>query len=220
MGDFKMTGDFAGAMVTVIPIILLLGGAEMLKLSKMYVEAAAPKHQQATAEILAAVYPGAEVEGPSSTPSPHTSDDAAQPGEQLWASFEILFALVWGLVAVAHVYMEVKLIQWLATTERPAAPILAERVTGTATLGFVMLLVSAFGPIFMIALDPLLVTLAKSRTTVGRILRLSLKLSLSRSPLGRKYEQAAAAAAGAASAAEGAESGDGAPRQTPNPPSL
>ncbi|NEY36492.1 hypothetical protein GTU99_30830, partial [Streptomyces sp. PRKS01-65] len=181
MGDYKMTEEFASAMVTVIPIILLLGGAEMLKLTKLYVEARFPEVNREVWEVLdlRPVHP--ETGEPAEIPLPRRESDGTAELSP-WGAFEIAFAGLWGLVAVAHVYMEVRLIQWLATAGRPAAPVLAERVTWVAGAGFVMLLVGAFLPIVTIGNMSVLLRLIRKEPRLGRllvpVLRMAARLSL------------------------------------------
>ncbi|MEU6483919.1 hypothetical protein [Streptomyces sp. NPDC046887] len=84
--------------------------------------------------------------------------------------FDRAFALLWGLVAAAHVYMEVRLIQWLAMSGRPKAPLLAERVTWVAGIGFVMLLFGAVLPLVVIRYVATMPYLLRSNG-LGRLLR-------------------------------------------------
>lgn len=176
VGDYKMTEEFASAMVTVIPIILLLGGAEMLKLTKVYVEARFPEVNREVWDALGRHLIRAEGGEPAEIPLPRREADG-KPELSSWGAFEILFAGIWGLVAVAHVYMEVRLIQWLATAERPAAPVLAERVTWVAGAGFVMLLVGAFLPILMIGHMSMLLSVVRREPRLGRLLAPALRMA-------------------------------------------
>lgn len=145
MNTYEMSEEFASAMVTVIPIILLLGWAEATKLSNVFVAAKAPAVDR---EVRAALVRIAN----DGTESPDRGDSPQEPVRQVpfARSLEVVLGLTWGVLAVLHVWAEVSLIRWLATTERPPSPDLAERVTEIAGAGFVMLLIGAFAPVFLI----------------------------------------------------------------------
>ncbi len=146
MNTYEMTEEFASAMVTVIPIILLLGWAEATKLSNVFVATKGPTVDHEVRTALARITN-------NGTESPdHEDPPRRRPVRQIpFARFlEVCFGLAWGVLAVLHVWAEVSLIRWLATTERLPSPDLAKQVTQIAGVGFVMLLIGAFAPVFLI----------------------------------------------------------------------
>ncbi|MGW0121737.1 hypothetical protein [Streptomyces sp. NPDC003327] len=139
-----MTEEFAGAMVTVIPIILLLGSAEFLKVSGTFMERLIPtldrEGLEATHKLLGRQQ---EVATP---PQPEEPLVLERLGSLLHKGVRFWTNTAWLTLACLHVYAEFRLIQWLATTERPEAPAMAQYVTKIATAGFVMLILGALVP--------------------------------------------------------------------------
>ncbi|MFF2475094.1 hypothetical protein [Streptomyces sp. NPDC058066] len=104
--QYKMTEEFAGAMVTVIPVILLVAAVEFITTIRQVEQ-----------------WLDAAVEDPAAPPrSPHITN--------------VLLSLVWCGIAVAHIAAEVDLIKWLASVKRPADPGMARFVTEVAVIGF------------------------------------------------------------------------------------
>ncbi|MGW1089647.1 hypothetical protein ACWD4L_25820 [Streptomyces sp. NPDC002596] len=169
-GNFKMTEEFASAMVTVIPIILLLGWAEVQKLSTTYVAKKAPSLDR---EIRAAMYrilsQEAGSQADADTSSGQEAENRKPPGQA--KIFEGLFAVVWGVLAVLHVLAELYLVRWLATTERAPSPGMARNVTLIAGAGFVMLLVGAFVPPLMLLYTSTALRLVSSIPLLSRFLK-------------------------------------------------
>jgi hypothetical protein len=169
-GNFKMTEEFASAMVTVIPIILLLGWAEVQKLSTTYVAKKAPSLDR---EIRAVMYQILSQEAgsqPDADASPGQEAENRTPPEQA-KIFEGLFAIAWGALAILHVVAELYLVRWLATTERAPSPGMARNVTLVAGAGFVMLLVGAFIPPLMLLYTSAALRLVSSIPLLSRFLK-------------------------------------------------
>ncbi|MGV9693777.1 hypothetical protein ACWDUX_32295 [Streptomyces sp. NPDC003444] len=144
-----MTEDFAGAMVTVIPIILLLGSAEFLKFSTAFVERLTPVVDREGVEAARALL-GQEPVAPS--PRPLLPPPIERTASMLNASLRRTLNIGWIILAAFHVYAEIRLIQWLATTERPEAPAMAKYITEIAAFGFVMLVVGALLPTLLLSI--------------------------------------------------------------------
>ncbi|MGW6747607.1 hypothetical protein [Streptomyces sp. NPDC055006] len=127
MGDYKMTGDFAGAMVTVIPVIMLMAVAEANKYAK---------------SVLRAVNAMLD----------YLTDEAVEEPPKPISAWHWPLTLAWLTLGMLHVVAEVKLIVWLAKTEHPAAPNQALFITIVASLGF---LVVVMGPFFAMSVGVL-----------------------------------------------------------------
>ncbi|MFJ5829513.1 hypothetical protein [Streptomyces sp. NPDC093089] len=136
-----MTEEFAGAMVTVIP---LLGSAEFLKVSGTFMERLIPTLDR---EGLEVVHKLLGRQHDVATPSqPEEPSPLERLGSMLHKEVRFWTNTAWLILACLHVYAEFRLIQWLATTERPEAPAMAQYVTKIATAGFVMLILGALAP--------------------------------------------------------------------------
>jgi hypothetical protein len=113
-----MTDGFASAMVTVLPVILLVATVQYNELGKRAAEA----NRQLTAEALREGWDEARfvqlVE--------HSPLIRRLKGLQAW----------WWTVLFLHVMAEVYLIFWLADDARPGHPAFAMLVAGVACLGF------------------------------------------------------------------------------------
>ncbi|MET7275635.1 hypothetical protein ABZS59_31310 [Streptomyces flaveolus] len=101
-----MTEDYASAMVTVIPVIMVVATVEF----------------QALAQRSAQDLPDGRDPSLSVRVKP------------LWNSLLLTF---WAALIFSHTYVELSLIEWLASDERAPDPGLAERVRLVGGLGFV-----------------------------------------------------------------------------------
>ncbi|WP_437004428.1 hypothetical protein [Streptomyces sp. enrichment culture] len=116
MDHVKMTESFAGAMVTVIPIIMLIAGTEYKKYAQKQI--AALDRQLQDAGALAS---GAD-----------ESETDTSPGEV----GPMLKSGAWAVLAMTHVLAEVKLIVWLASSEQEPEPGWATYIAYTGIFGF------------------------------------------------------------------------------------
>ncbi|MGW6159917.1 hypothetical protein ACWFRM_43580 [Streptomyces sp. NPDC055144] len=119
---FKMTGDYAGAMVTVIPIVMLLCAVEA--------KAVYERWDKRADEVMARV-----VEAQAGGPDQLLRWFVRNPSH--WWPFLMVHmgtAWWWGL-GLMHLVSEVGLIFWLATKEQPDAGWLAGLTAVTAVLG-------------------------------------------------------------------------------------
>ncbi|GAA1275520.1 hypothetical protein ACFQ0Q_32345 [Streptomyces aureus] len=123
MYHYKMTESFAGAMVTVIPIIMLVAGVEAAKAAKAATRSIEQMVQHALAQTAAG-----ERRAPVISP------------------WQWVLLVAWAAVGLAHVFAETLLITWLGKTERPTAPGQALFITLVAVVGFFSV---AMGPVFV-----------------------------------------------------------------------
>lgn len=111
---YVMTDDFASTMVTVIPIVLIVGTAEVASLSRgpWEVSFLEPNDTMIVRAFFAVRL-------------------MAKAGLIAW----------WSALVTAHVSVEVDLIMWLAHPDHPDTAALAERVVLVSTRGFYFVLV-------------------------------------------------------------------------------
>ncbi len=119
MDQVKMTESFAGAMVTVIPIIMLIAGAEYKNYAKKLI---ADLDRQLQAVGMDDV----------SDPVPESETDDSPPG-RVTLRFK---SAGWATLAMTHVLAEAKLIQWLASSHQEPEPGWATYIALTGILGF------------------------------------------------------------------------------------
>ncbi|WP_326710471.1 hypothetical protein OG758_15035 [Streptomyces sp. NBC_01474] len=115
-----MTEEFAGAMVTVIPIILLLAGVEWHNRVKDDVDKAKQRLEKL-----------------------RRGESAPYERPPMWRYF---LDVVWVALVVSHGIAEAYLITWLAGTERPAAPGWADFIATTGGAGFLLVILLGLGP--------------------------------------------------------------------------
>lgn len=123
VGDFKMTESFAGAMVTVIPIILLVAVVEVQQRGRL------------TVETLTKLRLAQETSEPGAGTAALLEARMRKP--PMWAPF------LWGTLSAAHVVAEAMLIFWLAGSERSPGTWQAPFVAYTAAVGFVVVILTA-----------------------------------------------------------------------------
>ncbi|MFF7771773.1 hypothetical protein ACFZC7_35415 [Streptomyces massasporeus] len=107
---YKMTDDFATTMVTVIPVILLVGTAEVVALAR--------------------------TKWDTSWDDPTSGTPARRLF--LWCKqlAKAVLHVIWGSVVLAQTKVEVDLIKWLALPDRSDDPTLAREVVDASRIGF------------------------------------------------------------------------------------
>jgi hypothetical protein len=118
--QYKMTEEFASAMVTVIPVILLLAALEYSSLRKAD-DQAEEKEVEELSERLRAARNGID---------PPLSDAPRMRPPNWWLSF------FWYVLAATHVAAEMLLIDWLAQGAREPEPLTAQFIVWVARFGF------------------------------------------------------------------------------------
>ncbi|MGW5449951.1 hypothetical protein [Streptomyces asiaticus] len=121
----RMTEEFASAMVTVIPIVLVAASLEMTALTKNSRDNGRRRREA----VLAAIRSG--------TPEP-----AGVSRRRKAASVLVLSGWYWSVIL--HVVAEVLLIRWLADSKRAADPQTAQFVQAVGIFGFVWVLIAGF----------------------------------------------------------------------------
>ncbi|MFE5681704.1 hypothetical protein [Streptomyces sp. NPDC056512] len=130
-----MTESFATAMVTVIPIILLVAVVEVQQRGRL------------TVETLTRLRLAVEAERGGDP-----TDATAVLREARMSKPPALATFLWGVLCAAHVVAELILIFWLAGSERPPGTWQASFVAYTAAVGFVLvILVAVLSPYFQAA---------------------------------------------------------------------
>ncbi len=119
----RMTEEFASAMVTVIPIVLVAASLEMTALTKN----SRDNGRRCREAVLAAIRSG--------TPEP-----AGVSRRRKAASVIVLSGWYWSVIL--HVVAEVLRIRWLADSKRAAAPQTAQFVQAVGIFGFVWVLIA------------------------------------------------------------------------------
>ncbi|MBB3081684.1 hypothetical protein FHS41_008242 [Streptomyces violarus] len=103
-----MTDDFASTMVTVIPIVLIVGTAELQALMRM-----------------------PELSDPS-----HIATPVRRAWLSVKVILKLILSLGWAALIFLHARVEVRLIFWLAAKDRKNDPALARDVVLTSVAGF------------------------------------------------------------------------------------
>ncbi|WP_217165645.1 DUF4499 domain-containing protein [Streptomyces sp. AC512_CC834] len=116
-----MNAEFASALVTVIPIILLVASVEINNVTKSRQARLLRELEFQLEDAEAAILAGQPV-----------SD-----GKPRKSRTETIAYVFWGVLMVTHVVAEMILILWLASAKRPEVPFLAEYVLDTALFGFI-----------------------------------------------------------------------------------
>lgn len=122
----KMSGDFAGAMVTVIPLVMLMCAAEAKALYAYWDSKADNLATEANAARAAA----------GSDPLWAQRWMLRNPEKLLPWIKTVMGTVYWFGMAAAHFLSEAGLILWLASARPPGIEHLAELVTVTAIWGF------------------------------------------------------------------------------------
>ncbi|MFC9498385.1 hypothetical protein [Streptomyces sp. NPDC056982] len=120
--DVKMTEEFVSAMVTVIPVILLVASVEYMTV----VRDQRQRWMDYQEQLLEAIVNGA--------PEPRGPGKVARRAYAIAVRF-------WNMVLAAHIAVEANLVVWLAGTKRPTAPSIALIVEWVAIIGFVSIVV-------------------------------------------------------------------------------
>ncbi|MFG2291474.1 hypothetical protein ACGFOU_36015 [Streptomyces sp. NPDC048595] len=127
---YKMTEEFASAMVTVIPIILVASALEISAIAKTSRDNGRRRREATLAAIRA---------GSPEPPAP--SALARRAGKVIF--------LGWYVSGLIHILAEMSLIRWLAGTERAANPAMAQMVFSVATAGFAWVLGAGIFTLFV-----------------------------------------------------------------------
>ncbi|MGA5285436.1 hypothetical protein ACPCSK_34430 [Streptomyces griseoincarnatus] len=125
---FKMTEEFASAMVTVIPIILLAASVEVSSLVN--------RQGALQDELLRQLQQQIDAKRRGEEAAPLRVTDTGPTGCSGTA-----LALFWFLLSGAHVIAEYQLIMWLAGTERGDHPLMAKSIAFIGIIGFAAVLV-------------------------------------------------------------------------------
>ncbi|MFI0964168.1 hypothetical protein ACH4S8_22555 [Streptomyces sp. NPDC021080] len=120
-----MNEEYASAMVTVIPVVLLVASVEF---SQIFTRLSA-EWRRPIQEALEAAREG-------------RSQRLHHNKSRSRALYFLYF--FWILVALSHILAEMSLINWLASSERKPYTGLAEFVSLTANIGFFSILIGAF----------------------------------------------------------------------------
>ncbi|MET9760160.1 hypothetical protein ABZ016_14060 [Streptomyces sp. NPDC006372] len=154
---YKMTGEFAGAMVTVIPIVMLLGAVE----AKTMTDRVRGDLERTAASLL---------ESARSAQSRQQLGLAAMAEFRrgyLWSTWRAsLASFIWLAVGLAHLIAEMRLIHWFATDTQSDDPDLARFVFLVSFSGFAITLLSV-----MIRLCSSSPSLRASRSELREIMR-------------------------------------------------
>ncbi|MEU8528370.1 MULTISPECIES: hypothetical protein [Streptomyces] len=133
-----MSTEFAAAMVTVIPVTLLLGGVEINTLQarrRQEAETIQGLIEAAADRILARL-------AASESPDQRDLSIVSRKGRHDFHEYTVL-QMMWGIYTVAGILAEMYLVMWLALAEGPKTPWAANAVAWIGVYGFFLVLFSS-----------------------------------------------------------------------------
>ncbi|MGW6958774.1 hypothetical protein [Streptomyces chartreusis] len=137
----RMTGDYASAMVTVLPIVMLIGAVEAKAWSQRL-----DTHLQRNADAA-----WERVQGGTGHSAPDSRLIRLYLGGRRPRDVVVAYGMVvaWFSIGLLHLLAEVRLMLWLASDTQSADPGLANFVFKVATCGFAVALGSSVGRLLL-----------------------------------------------------------------------
>ncbi|MEU7397987.1 hypothetical protein [Streptomyces albogriseolus] len=128
----KMTGDFASAMVTVVPVTLLIAVTEISRYYALFAQASVKQMEERRAAIQLAM------EQPTQMRRSVLNRWKKGSASEAFRFMYRLYAIIMATVLVPLVFVEIKLVGWLAKENPPASPGLATATIACAIWSFII----------------------------------------------------------------------------------